>query len=33
VLNGWNSVVDNNEAKSVETHVTYRVPEPNRSID
>ncbi|MDB5215045.1 MAG: outer membrane protein, partial [Myxococcaceae bacterium] len=26
VLNGWNSVVDNNEAKSVETHVTYRVP-------
>lgn len=26
VLNGWNSVVDNNEAKSVEAHVTYRVP-------
>lgn len=26
VLNGWNSVVDNNDAKSVETHVTYRVP-------
>jgi hypothetical protein len=26
VLNGWNSVVDNNEAKSVESHVTYRVP-------
>jgi len=26
VLNGWNSIVDNNEAKSVETHVTYRVP-------
>lgn len=25
-LNGWNSVVDNNEAKSVEAHVTYRVP-------
>jgi hypothetical protein len=27
VLNGWNSVVDNNEAKSVETHVVYKVPE------
>lgn len=27
VLNGWNSVVDNNEAKSVETHVVYAVPE------
>jgi hypothetical protein len=26
VLNGWGSVVDNNEAKSVEAHVTYRVP-------
>jgi len=26
VLNGWNSVVDNNEAKSVESHVTYLVP-------
>jgi hypothetical protein len=26
VLNGWNSVVDNNEAKSVEAHVTYRLP-------
>jgi hypothetical protein len=26
VLNGWNSVIDNNEAKSFETHVTYRVP-------
>lgn len=26
VLNGWNSVVDNNEAKSVESHVEYRVP-------
>lgn len=27
VLNGWNTVVDNNDAKSVETHVTYRVPD------
>jgi hypothetical protein len=27
VLNGWNSIVDNNEAKSVESHVTYRVPD------
>jgi hypothetical protein len=26
VLNGWNSIVDNNEAKSVESHITYRVP-------
>ena len=26
VLNGWNSVVDNNEAKSVEAHLTYRLP-------
>ena len=26
VLNGWNSVVDNNDGKSVEAHVTYRVP-------
>jgi len=24
VVNGWDSVVDNNEAKSVEAHVTYR---------
>ncbi len=24
VFNGWNSVVDNNEEKSLETHVTYR---------
>jgi len=24
VFNGWNSVVDNNEAKSVQTNVTYR---------
>jgi hypothetical protein len=27
VLNGWNSVVDNNEGKSVEGHVTYRIPD------
>ncbi|HVH44381.1 MAG TPA: outer membrane beta-barrel protein [Labilithrix sp.] len=26
VLNGWNSVVDNNEEKSVQTNVTYKVP-------
>lgn len=27
VLNGWNNVVDNNDGKSVEAHVTYRVPD------
>ncbi len=27
VLNGWSSVVDNNDAKSVQTYVTYRVPD------
>ena len=26
VLNGWNSVVDNNEEKSVQANVTYKVP-------
>lgn len=26
VFNGWNSVVDNNEEKSVQTNVTYKVP-------
>jgi hypothetical protein len=26
VINGWSSVVDNNDAKSVEAHVTYKVP-------
>lgn len=26
VFNGWNSVVDNNEEKSVQANVTYRVP-------
>jgi hypothetical protein len=26
VVNGWNTVVDNNEGKSVEAHVTYRLP-------
>lgn len=27
VFNGWNSVVDNNEEKSVQTNVTYRIPD------
>ena len=27
VFNGWNSVVDNNEEKSVQTNVTYKVPD------
>lgn len=27
VVNGWNSVVDNNDGKSVEGHVTYRIPD------
>jgi hypothetical protein len=27
VLNGWNSVVDNNDGKTVEGHVTYRIPD------
>jgi Putative beta-barrel porin-2, OmpL-like. bbp2 len=26
VFNGWNSVVDNNEEKSVQTNVTYKIP-------
>ncbi len=27
VFNGWNSVVDNNEEKSIQTNLTYKVPE------
>jgi hypothetical protein len=27
VFNGWNSVVDNNEEKSIQTNVTYKVPD------
>jgi hypothetical protein len=27
VFNGWNSVVDNNEEKSVQTNVTYKIPD------
>jgi hypothetical protein len=27
IFNGWNSVVDNNEEKSVETNVTYKLPD------
>lgn len=27
VFNGWNSVVDNNEEKSVQTNVTYKLPD------
>ena len=27
VFNGWNSVVDNNEEKSVQTNLTYKIPQ------
>lgn len=27
VFNGWNSVVDNNEEKSIQTNITYKVPD------
>ena len=27
VFNGWNSVVDNNEEKSIQANVTYKVPD------